>query len=125
MGIEGAELAVQRNLTEWFIKADSVEITLSRASRLSDGAGGTIDGPTLALPPQVLRLITQGGTGADSKNRFTSDGQMVSPDYILLGQHTADIQRWDTFTLDGRGYEVVFVNQNQQYEVKAEVIYRA
>ena len=53
------------------------------------------------------------------------DGQAVHPGYALLGKHDADVQRWDTFTVDGRTYEVVFVGRNRQYQTKAEVVYRA
>jgi hypothetical protein len=125
MGIASAELAVQRQLTAAFIAADDCEVTLYRSSVTPDGAGGEVRGEPTPLAPQVFRLIPQGGTGADSKERFTRDGQAVSPDYILLGDHQADMQRWDTFTLGGRQYELVFVNQNRQYETKAEVVYRA
>jgi hypothetical protein len=119
-----AELAAQRMLTRYFIEADELVLTLYRSTTTDDGAGGVLTGTPAPIAPQCLRLITQGSTGADSKQRFTANGQQVTPEYVLMGTECADIQRWDTFTLDGRTYEVVFVNQNQQYEVKAEVAYR-
>lgn len=124
MGIEATELSVQRQLTREFIDADYAEITLYRSEVVSDGAGGTVQGEPAPIGMQCLRLITQGSTGADSKQRFTRDGQQVSPEYVLMGTECADMERWDTFTLAGRRYELVFVNQNRQYEVKAEVSYR-
>jgi hypothetical protein len=124
MAIADAELSVQRMLTRAFIEADVVTITLYRSTVTDDGAGGTVTGAPVAIAPQCLRLITQGSTGADSKQRFTANGQAVSPDYVLMGTECADIERWDTFEHEGRAYEVVFVNQNRQYEVKAEVVYR-
>lgn len=124
MAIAAVELSVQRQLTSAFIDADYVDVVLYRSGQVSDGAGGFIPGDPVPLASQKVRIITQGSTGADSKARFTADGQQVSPDYVLMGTYDADVERWDIFFLDGREYEVVFVNQNRQYEVKAEVVYR-
>jgi len=123
MGIRQAELAMQRRLTKAFIAADWRSVVLMRAEITEDGAGGFVTGEPAPLPSQVMRLIAQGSTGADSKQRMTANGQQVTPEYILLGLHDADIQRWDSFELDGRRYEVVFVNENRQYEAKGEVAY--
>jgi hypothetical protein len=121
MGIMPMELAVQRKLTAAFIAADSLQLALLRTPAVPDGAGGVRSGPTQTLPAQTLRLIP---LGDGAQERFTRDGVAVTPSYMLMGKHDADIQRFDEFTLDGRRYQVVFVNQNQQYEVKGEVAYR-
>lgn len=119
-GIETTELRVQRLLTASFIKADSVEVTITRNSVVSDGEGGyTRQAVTLAV--QTMRLLPL-SDGADQ--RLTADGQMVAPKYMLMGDHDADLERWDTFSLDSDRYEVVFVNENRQYQVKGEVVYR-
>lgn len=123
MGISAAELAVQRRVTKEFIAADSLEVALERPVRTADGAGGTISGSPTVLPVQVLRLIPLGDRGGATQ-RTTADGVVVTPGYALLGQHTADIARGDEFTVNGRRYEVVFIGENRQYEVKAEVVYR-
>jgi hypothetical protein len=67
-----------------------------------------------------MRLIPL-GDGATL--RTTANGEEVTPTYMLLGEYTVDMQRWDTFTVNGRRYQVVFINENQQYEVKGEVAY--
>ena len=122
MGIQEAELRVQRIMTDKFIQADSVEVTLYRSARSADGAGGYTDASPAPLPPQVMRLIPL-RDGAEEQ--LTADGQKVRPTYMLMGRHDADMQRWDTFTTeDGTRYEVVFVNANRQYQVKGEVAYR-
>lgn len=119
--IHPSELAVQRQLTTVFIEADPIEIQLLRPVRTSDGAGGYVDS---SLAPvgglQRLRLIPL-GDGAEE--RLTADGRQVAPSYMLLGTHLADMQRWDEFAVDGRRYQIVFINQNQQYEIKGEVAY--
>jgi hypothetical protein len=121
MGIASVELAFQRKNTEAFIAADSVEVVLIRTPREDDGAGGVLTGTPASLLPQVMRLIPlQDGHSP----RQTAEGEMAEPSYMLLGKHDADMERWDEFQMNGAWYQVVFVNQNRQYEVKGEVVYR-
>jgi hypothetical protein len=119
--ISAAELAIQRRLTAEFIKADQISVVLRRAEWTADGAGGQVKGNEEPLAPQTMRLIPL-GDGATP--RMTMNGEAVTPSYMLMGTYLADVQRWDTFTVNGRTYEVVFINENQQYEIKAEVAYR-
>ena len=120
-GIAAAELAIQRTLTKEFIRADSMEIVLERAPLTADGEGGWVRGTPTPLPAQTMRLIPlQDGTPG-GQNRFTADGEAVRPGYMLMGLHTADMQRHDRFTTAEGNYEIVFVNANRQYEVKGEV----
>lgn len=121
MAIAAAELRAQRVLTAAFIKADALQVTLSRAIRASDGAGGVIDAGVVDLPPQTMRLLPL-GDGADE--RMTADGVMVRPTYMLQGNYDADMERGDTFVLPDGRYEIVFVNENRQYQVKGEAVYR-
>lgn len=119
-GLSPLELRMQRKATRNFIAADSMLIVLMRAEYVSDGAGGSMRSTPEAVLAQVMRLIPlQDG----SASRTTADGEEVSPSYMLMGDHTADVQRWDEFAVGGRRYQVVFVNENTQYEVKAEVAY--
>jgi hypothetical protein len=119
--IAAAELAAQRLLTKVFVEADVLAVVLYRTTRTSDGTGGSVVGPAEPLAPQRMRLIPM-GDGA--QERFTADGAAVTPSYRLLGLHTADMERGDTFTIAGRRYEIVFINENRQYEIKGEVAYR-
>jgi hypothetical protein len=121
-GIEAAELAVQRNLTAAFIAADWMMVALERRTRTADGEGGYLEGPAVPLAAQRMRLIPrQDG----SVERMTADGKVVLPAYSLMGSHDADMERWDEFEVNGHRYQVVFINQNRQYEVKGEVAYLA
>jgi hypothetical protein len=119
--IAAAELAIQRQLSATFIEADAIEVVLMRPTWSSDGAGGTIEGPLEAQPVQRMRLIP---LGDGAQERFTANGQAVTPSYMLMGLHTASMERWDELTINGRQYSVVFINENKQYEIKGEVAYR-
>lgn len=121
MGISSAELAIQRKQTAAFIASDSVAVVLERPVFVSDGAGGHTRGVPTLLPSQTMRLIPlQDGTTA----QLNADGEMIEPSYMLMGRWDANIERWDRFMLEGHEYEVLSVNQNRQYECKAEVSYR-
>lgn len=122
--IAAAELAIQRQLTAAFIKADYLVVVLNRAVWTSDGAGGEVKGPPTPLPPQRMRLIPLGSAGDGVQERVTANGEAVTPSYKLLGLYDCDMDRWDEFVVDGRRYEVVFISENRQYEVKGEVAYR-
>lgn len=121
MAASSVELAAQRQLTAAFVAADAEPITLFRSTWMSDGAGGHIKQSPEPVLVQLLRFQPRQDGGSP---RQTSDGEQVVPTYTLVGKHTADIQRWDEFTLNGSRYEVVFVYENRQYQVKAEVAYR-
>lgn len=119
--IAAAELAAQRLLTKAFVNADYLTVTLYRGQVTSDGAGGTVVGAPAPLAPQRMRLIP---LADGAQERMTANGRAVTPSYMLLGLYDADMERGDQFTVNGRRYEVVFLNENQQYEKKGEVAYR-
>lgn len=115
-----SELAAQRTLTRAFIAADEDDVVLGRRTRTANGSGGYVLSAPSPLPSQPMRLIPlQSG----ATERHTLDGKLVEPTYALLADYDGDMQRGDLFTVHGRRYEVVFVNENQSYELKGEVIY--
>lgn len=115
--IPAAEAAVQRQLTAWFIAADVEAVVLERPTKTSNGAGG-FKKTFAPLAPQEMRLIPQ-GSGVE---RNLEDGRVVASTHVLMGNYGADMLRGDTFSLGGRDYEIVFINENREYEVKGEVI---
>jgi hypothetical protein len=119
--ISGAELNMQRKLTAQFIEADALEIQLLRADQVSNGSGGFTTGdPEPVGGLQRMRLIPlQDG----SQERLDANGKLVTPAYMLMGAYNADMERWDTFELGEKRYQIVFINQNTQYETKGEVAY--
>ena len=118
--IPAGELDTQRRLTDAFIAADATELELSRRPRTPDGAGGYATGSPTAVAIQTFRLIP---SVDGAQERTLADGRAVNPGYMLMGSAGADLLRFDEFTIAGRRYQVVFINENQQYEVKGEVAY--
>lgn len=121
--VSEAALQTLRANTKRFIDEDPRSIVLMRAPRAATGTGGTRRGAAVARPVQTLRLIPQAET--TSTERRLPDGVVVSPTWVLLGEHTADMQRGDEFTLpDGSQGEVVYVHEKKTYQVKGEVVSR-
>ena len=119
--MDSLELKVNRKNTEAFISERPETITITRGgSRTSDGAGGWTTTPGAPIQPQTFRLIIQGGNVA-SRN---IDGEEIKPAYVMVGRHDADLKTGDMFVKDGRNYDVVYVRDNRDYEVWAEVVYR-
>jgi hypothetical protein len=119
--IPAAEVRIQRKLTTDFIEADALEIQLLRAAKTDNGSGGyEFSDPAPVGGLQRFRLIPlQDGT----TERYDANGKQVFPQYMLMGQFDADMERWDVFELNGDRYQIVHINQNRQYETKGEVAY--
>lgn len=117
------ELAANKRQTDAFIRThpNRVAITLSRQTMVNDEEGGWVSDTTVVGGQQYVALIA---TNLQLPIRRSVDGQEIQPEYILIGYPDADITRGDWFWLDGVKYEVVFVNPNRSYEVRAEVAYR-
>lgn len=117
--IAAGELEIQRKLTKAFVEADVLSLTFSRAVKTPNGAGGQTT-TRVAVAAQAFRMNPLQDATA---SRLTADGKQVSPQYMLVGEYDRDVRRGDQFTIGGRRYEVVFVIENRQYQVKAEVYY--
>jgi hypothetical protein len=122
--IAAIELRVLRANTRQFIRADPRDVILLRTPTVDTGAGTTRPGTPAPLPSQTLRLLPQ--AESTSTERRLPDGTVVVPTWVLLGEHTADLQRGDVFDLpEGAGTgEVVYVHEKKAYQVKGEVIAR-
>lgn len=117
--IPSAEAAAQRLLTEQFIRADAENVVLTPRTRTGDGAGGFRTVASAPLPSQVGRLIP---TKETSVERPTLDGRLVLPEFVLLLNYGGTMSRGARFSLNGRDFEVVYVHENTEYQVKGEVI---
>lgn len=106
--------------TQMFIDANPDSITLNRPTRGSDGAGGTVTTKTTTVSAQTMRLVALNQRSA-SETRITVDGEMVVPTYALVTLPSADVRVGDQFTLDGKLYEVVFVQDRPGWRRRAEV----
>lgn len=119
--MDTVELKVNRRNTAAYIKDKPTSIALTHpATRDPDGAGGFTTTPAQPVGPQDFRLVIQGGNVA-SRN---IDGEQISPAYVMIGEWDADIKTGDTFSHNGRNYEVKFVREDREYETWAEVVYR-
>lgn len=114
------ELRLQRRNTNAFIAADPYEIVLVRRVRFLNAAGGVTKGNETILPAQILRLLPQEDGATE---RVTAEGERATPEYMLLGRYDADMQRFDIFEFDGRRYQIVWISENRQYEIKGEVVH--
>lgn len=111
---------VLREQTKRFIDENPAEITFTRNTPTPDGAGGETDS-ALPLGKQVVRVIPQ--VSAQSTERRTVSGNMVTPDMKVLAEWDADLQRGDTFEWDDMPVEVIWVVV-LPYEKTAEVAVR-
>jgi len=117
------EAAVQRVITENFISASPVTLSLSRPSLADDGAGGRTT-VWNSLPPQIFRMVLQTGSNVIR----SVDGEELRPEFALVGPWNADVNRGDRFTYDGIVYEVIWTHPGNvmptAYEIRAEVVSR-
>ena len=123
-GIEEVERDIQRENTERFIAADAFQCFLYRRTATADGAGGYELSDTGAMQwPQAMRLVpSDSGTLATAEHEDAT-GTHVTPTHVLLGTHDANVERWDTFVHNGRSFQVLYVEENAQYQKKADVLY--
>lgn len=121
--MEPRELAVMRKQTSMFIKENPVDIVIQRGgTRTSDGAGGWVTSPGGAIPSQRVRLIPQQRGGALQSTNV--DGERIQPEFVLIGEHDADVQTGDTFIMGGREYDITYVRIDHDYETWGEVVFR-
>lgn len=69
-------------------------------------------------PAQTVRVEQRGRQG--SRRLETPSAEESRSSIVVAGDTTLDIQKDDTFTLNGQLYRVVFVRPNTQMGVQAE-----
>lgn len=105
--------------TEAFIAEAPTTIALRRRTKVDDGAGGWEWGSESLLDEQDVRLAPT--NSRVQPQRTTENGTIVTPEKIAICSVNADIEKSDKFTVDGRSYEVVFVNR-MRWSIHAEVV---
>lgn len=115
------ELRMQRRITEQFIDSDPITVIFLRAPRTPNGTGGFTIGLPVPLLAQKAKLIP---ANRQLQERQTLDGQVVQPDFSLVGLYDMDIQHGDWFLWSSRRYDVVYVSEKRDYETTAELVYR-
>lgn len=110
------ERIMARRQIDALIRADPVDIVIWRKLRVPDGAGGwrwSAPTPILDGEPQRVTLIP-------FKRRMTEFlvstelGNVPDLPYVVVGYHTLNIQREDTFTYNGDTFEVQTVDIEQK-----------
>ena len=124
--MDAAELRVHRLNTEAFINADPVSLVLYRTTRTRTASGGYKDSEAPLASPQTFRLIPASDRMPEIRD---SNGRAVVPVYTLLGSHSADMERWDRFQLNGVWYEIASPIRPEHtttsvYERKGDVVRR-
>lgn len=119
-GFVSQELAVNRDLTTWFIAASPIWLRVTPVKKQKTGAGGTA---LVNLPervPQKMRLISM---SASQKPKITDDGIEREIDLTLLGEWDCQLDVGDWW-VDGEGlkYEIVEMVPFNGYEVRALVV---
>lgn len=104
------ELLVRRRLVLEFIKADPVYIEFSRNGEPEKTlAGGYKPTAPAVLPRQQARIVM-------NKRRYNNGivnseaGDIPHTDYLLLGVHTLDVEKEDSFIWLGEHYKVTGIH---------------
>jgi hypothetical protein len=97
------EIQVQRRNTAAFVMADPLTLVLTPHTRTSTAAGGFRLDEGEPREPQTFRLIPAEDTAPEVSN---SNGRMSEPTYTIMGLWNADMDQWDTFSLNGNVYEI-------------------
>jgi hypothetical protein len=116
------ELTAQRDLTDYFIKADPITVILWRRGRVSNGQGGFILSAAAGQAPQTFKLIPQ--SSSRQLERQTAEGVVVQPSHVLMGYWNANVLPGDYFLFDGYRYDIVFVHEKNDFETISEVVFR-
>jgi hypothetical protein len=116
----GMEINILRNQTHGYIAFNPVSITVMRASKVDDGAGGKRSTRT-ARPPQTVRIIQQQEN--NQVLRVDQEGNNVRPDLNMMMEWDGDVQSGDQFDWSGFLCEVIYV-QDMDYEKMCEVLTR-
>jgi len=98
-------LKILRKNLDAFIKADPVQITLSRPTQVDTGNGGWKPGIPLTLNPQQMRLVPFKRRVSDDVQN-TQDGQLMLATYILVGRYNVDAQKGDEFSHNDVNYRI-------------------
>lgn len=87
-------LDLMRARAKELIQGNPTQITVTRTDFVSDGAGGWIEQPSRQLAPQTVRLFQLKPSSRDISDEGAR-GQVHR--WGLIGDHTLDLKRGDTF----------------------------
>lgn len=99
------ELKILRRNMEQYIQADPIVIALERGTWAKTTSGGYQKTNSTTLDPQTFRL-TPFKRRVTNYTAQTQDGSIQVADFLLIGRYSADINRGDSFELNGVEYVV-------------------
>jgi len=116
------QLNTQRRLTKAFIDRAPVTLTMTPRSREKTLSGGSrwVDGGA-PRAPQVMTLIELGTVGGQPEPTRTVDGVERRVEFELLAEFNAQLARFDTFTHQGKSWEIIDLFYDNGYEIRAMV----
>lgn len=115
MSANSRELALNRRMTKWFIDRDPSTIVLSSPNKVQSGTAWRVSGKN-DKDPQTVKIIWPGGDGFVLT---TPDGRTRRFDFIIVGEHDADIEIDDFFEFEnGNKYTIEYLFPANGYEVK-------
>lgn len=105
--------------TSDLIAQDPIEISLKRFEWVRTSSGGqTRSGAPVELDP-VPRFFA--GVVADAVYVTRVEGEQIVCRHVIIGLPGDDIQQKDTFTVDGRNFEVVEIHPEKSFQTKGWV----
>jgi hypothetical protein len=108
--------------TRAFIKRNPIDVVFARRPREVTSAGGHKEGAPQNLAAQRVRMVPARTETRESPQRTTPDGQLVTPNFYLIGLDTFDVAVNDRCEVDGRPLRVVYVNAEPKWRIIAEVV---
>lgn len=116
------ELTVQRKLTKAFIDTKPIELVLRPRVRAETPSGGFRWEDGQPRPAQTLRIVEPSThVNLAPEPRRTNDGEQRKIEFLLLGEWDAVIGQDDTFTYQGREWQVVELAYDNGWEQRASV----
>lgn len=115
------QIRTNRRLTKRFIDQSPVTLFLIPRVKEKKPAGGYVWVEQAPRPPQVMTIIEQTGLSGQPRPQVTIDGVDRELEFELLAEWDASIQQGDTFTHQGRDWEVVGLYYDNGYERRAMV----
>jgi hypothetical protein len=120
-GLSTSEVATQRRLTTAFINRLPTTVILTPRARQKSPTGGVkwVEGE--ARDAQTMTLIELGTAAGNPEPVKTVDGIERTVQFELLGEWDAELARYDTFTHQGKDWEVIDLFYDNGYERRALV----
>lgn len=115
----GASLEVNRKLTSHFIAQLPTVLTFVPRTVVKLPAGGTklVEGTPRDL--QTVTIVEQSSLAGQPDPTRTVDGVERKVEFQIVGEWDADIARYDTFSYQGKEWEVIDLFFDNGYEVRA------